>query len=267
MLEGYTTLSFRRGQDGATAFPAPRGRRDVPPPGTPGEDGHHARRPLRGSSRARTGGRVVRARAPRAGRPVPAARGALRTTRGDPPDLFPDVERRQRPVRRHALPTGRDPVLPAAGQRRHGRGYSSEAVANARRCGSLRPTPTRATSSATSRPSRTRSRSCGGTATRSGRDPAEIEVTALIMVSDDADRRRRSCGRPRRFRRRRERVRSSSLDRSRAVRWLEKTWAPVLPRLAAHRLARRLVSVIAEFPSSVILQSRAASSSGRAGDF
>ena len=44
--------------------------------------------------------RLVRARAPRARRAVPATRRALRAARGDAADLPADVERRQRPLRR-----------------------------------------------------------------------------------------------------------------------------------------------------------------------
>src|SRR3984885_16266534 len=71
MLEGYTALSFAAAQDGATAFPAPGGRSDLPPPRAPGQDDHHAGRPVGRSGRARTGGRMVREGASGAGCSVP----------------------------------------------------------------------------------------------------------------------------------------------------------------------------------------------------
>ncbi len=64
-----------------------------------------------------------------------------------------------------------------------------------------------------------------------GRDPADIEVTALIMVSDDAD--------PDAILREAEALDAAGADaivvRSTGrepSQWLEETWAPVVPRLA-----------------------------------
>ncbi len=64
-----------------------------------------------------------------------------------------------------------------------------------------------------------------------GRDPADIEVTALIMVSDDAtaDEILREAEALAAAGTRAIIVRSTGPEPSR---WLEKTWAPVLPRLA-----------------------------------
>jgi len=64
-----------------------------------------------------------------------------------------------------------------------------------------------------------------------GRDPADIEVTALIMVSDDAtaDAILREAEVLAAAGTRAIIVRSTGPEPSR---WLEKTWAPVLPRLA-----------------------------------
>ena len=64
-----------------------------------------------------------------------------------------------------------------------------------------------------------------------GRDPADIEVTALIMVSDDAtaDEILREAEALAAAGTRSIIVRSTGPEPSR---WLEKTWAPVLPRLA-----------------------------------
>ncbi len=65
-----------------------------------------------------------------------------------------------------------------------------------------------------------------------GRDPETIEVTALIMIADDAD--------PDTILREAEALRSAGADAivvrstgSEPSRWLETTWGPVVPRLAS----------------------------------
>ena len=64
---------------------------------------------------------LVRARAPRPRRALPAGERAVRAARGDAPDLPADVERRRRPLRGQALPAGRDDLLAAADPAARGR--------------------------------------------------------------------------------------------------------------------------------------------------
>lgn len=112
-----------------------RHRRHLPPPGIAGQDRHHARRAVAGPRHARHRRRLVRARAPGAGRPLPRHRRALRAPRGGARDLRADVERRRRAVRGEALPTGLHAVQPAAGQHpapvrgRRWRGRAQDAAA------------------------------------------------------------------------------------------------------------------------------------------
>ena len=87
-------------------------------------------------------------------------------------------------------------------------------------------------------------------------------MTALIMVADDAG--------PDAILREAEALRGAGVHaiviRSTGPEpshWLEETWAPVDAEAGRHRLR----AVSSGHRSSVILQSRAASSSGRAGDF
>ena len=126
----------------------PAGHRGhLPPPRSAGQDRHHPRRALRRPGPARHRRRLVRARAPRPRRPVPAAGRAVRAARGDPADLPADVERRRRPVPRPPLPARRDHLLTAARSARPTRRSSSAAAASARRCAWSPATPTRATCS------------------------------------------------------------------------------------------------------------------------
>ena len=74
MLECYTALAFVAGRTTTLRLRAAGHRRDVPPPRDPGQDDDDARRRLARSSRARHRGRVVRARAPRPRRALPADR-------------------------------------------------------------------------------------------------------------------------------------------------------------------------------------------------
>ncbi len=87
------------------AAPRPPGhRRDLPASGAAGEDRHNAGRALGRAGGARDRHCLVRPRALRPGRTVPANSRAVRAAGGDAADLPADVERRQRPVRRPALP-------------------------------------------------------------------------------------------------------------------------------------------------------------------
>ena len=133
-----------------------------------------------------------------------------------------------------------------------------------RPCGSSRPTPTPARSSVTSKRSRTRSACSGGTATRLAGIFAQIEVTALIGVADDAG--------PDDIVHEAEASMAAGVQAiviratgSEPSRWLEETWGPVRAQ-AGSTWAEAAVGLLGH-GSSVILQSRAASSSGRAGDF
>ena len=174
---------------------------------------------------------LVRARAPGARGAVPPAARALRAARGDAADLLPDVERRQRPLRGHALPAGRDAVLAAAGQLARGRGSSSAAAASERRCARRQLRGRLQLSSATPRRWRTRSGCCAATATTVGRDPAEIEVTALTRVPEDAgaDAIVREAEALSAAGAQTIVIRSTGPEPSR---WLEETWGPVVPKLA-----------------------------------
>src|SRR5664280_682313 len=89
-------------------------RGHLPPPGTPGQDGHHPRRAV---GRPRPAGhwrRLVRTGAQGARGPVSSVERAVRTPGGDPPDLPPDVERRRRALRRAVLPVGGDDLVSTA---------------------------------------------------------------------------------------------------------------------------------------------------------
>ncbi len=114
-----------------------RHRCPLPLPGSAGQDrvapGRAVGRACNARHRHRRG--VVRARARRSGRAVPAAHGTVRTARGDAADRAPDVERGERAVRRPALPARGDPELaaaaeraPSAGHGRLGRGEEDAAV-------------------------------------------------------------------------------------------------------------------------------------------
>ena len=146
-----------------------RHRRDVPTSRPAGQDRHHPRRAVGWAGRARHRGGVVRARAPRSRRAVPAGGGALRAPRGDAADLPADVERRRRTVRRDATTSW--PRRCAGRSRSAGptRRSSSAGVASARRCDSSPSTATRATCSrAASTRSHTSSTCSPGIATTSG---------------------------------------------------------------------------------------------------
>ena len=80
---GLLGAELRRGEDRAAAARPARHRRHLPLPGPARQDRHHARRAVRrpGDARHRRG--LVRARAPRARRAVPAGRRAVRAPRGD----------------------------------------------------------------------------------------------------------------------------------------------------------------------------------------
>ena len=113
MLEGYTALGFVAGRTERLRLRLLVTGVTYRHPGAAGQDRHDARRPVGRAGRAGHRRRLVRARAPRPRRAVPAARRALRAARGGDPDLPADVERRRRPVRRPALPARRDAVPPA----------------------------------------------------------------------------------------------------------------------------------------------------------
>ena len=76
----------------------------VPPPEHPPKNRHHARRPLRGPRLPVRRRRLVRARVPGLGRPVPPNVRALRAAGGDASNCPPDVVGRYRTIRGRALP-------------------------------------------------------------------------------------------------------------------------------------------------------------------
>ena len=230
MLEGYTALSFAAAKTERLRFRLLVGGVTYRHPGLLAKTITTLDVLSGGRAELGSGRRLVRAGTPRARRPLSAAARALRAPRGDPADLLPDVERRQRPLRGHPLPAGRDALLTAAVAHRD-RGSSSAEEGSARRSGSWPCTPTPATSSGTSRQWRTRSRCCAGTAT-TWAVIRQIEVTALIGVADDAG--------PDDILREAEALLGVGVDSIviRAAgpepsRWLEETWGPVVPRLAA----------------------------------
>ena len=138
MLEGYSALASPRASRTRITSGHHGDRRDLPPPGCAGQDRHHAGRALRRSGEPRHRRRVERGGAPRAGRAVPAAGGALRAARGDAADRPPDVVRRRQPVCREALPPRAAAQLPAARCPGRTRRSWSVAPARRRRCGSWR---------------------------------------------------------------------------------------------------------------------------------
>ena len=228
---GLHRALLRRGQDGAPAIPAPRRRSHVPPPRSARQDGHHPGRAVGRTGRARPRCRLVRARAPGPRGALPAV--CANATRGS--------RRRSRsasrcgatttaPTRAPTISWPRRCVRPNRSARR-GRGCSSAAAASARRSGSSRSTRTRATSSATpttvAHKVEVLRRHCDDV----GRDPSEIEVTALIGVPEDADRdtilreveAMAAAGTQAIV------VRSTGSEPSK---WLEETWGPLVPALA-----------------------------------
>ena len=171
MLEAYTTLGYLAGVTSRGAARRAGHGRDLPAPRPAGEDPRHPRRALRRPGDARDRGRLVRGGAPRDGGAVPAAVRAVRAPRGDAADLPADVgPDERRPLRRHALPAGPDPVLAAAADaprdphRRLGRAQDPAPGRAVRRTRATcsRPRPTR---------SRTSSRSCAATAPTSAATP------------------------------------------------------------------------------------------------
>ena len=189
---GLHRARLRRRPHRAAAAAPPRHRRDVSPSRAAGQDGDDARRRVGRAGRARHRRGVVRARAPRPRRAVPADVGALRAARGGDPDLPADVERRQRRVRGPALPARRDAVQPDARERAPPADHDRRAAASGRRSGSSPSTPTRATSSAApdevAHKIDVLRRHCDAV----GRDPNEIEVTAMYRdIPPGATRRRR----------------------------------------------------------------------------
>ena len=113
MLEGYSVLSFVAAKTERLRLGLLVTGVTYRHPGPARQDRHHARRAVRrpGDARHRRG--LVRARAPRARRAVPAGGRAVRAARGGHPDLRADVERQRRPVRGQALPARRDDLRAA----------------------------------------------------------------------------------------------------------------------------------------------------------
>ena len=108
MLEGYTALGYVAAHTEKMSLGLLVTGVTYRHPGLLAKIVDDARHPVRRSRVPRSRRRLVRARAPGARSPVPAGRGAVRAARGDAADLPADVERRRGPVRRQALPAGRD---------------------------------------------------------------------------------------------------------------------------------------------------------------
>ena len=149
MLEGYTDPRLPRGahQHGRAAAADDRGH--LPAPGPARQDRRHPRRALRRPGRARHRRRLVRARAPRPRRPVPAAGRAVRAARGDAAHRAPDVERRRRAVRGHPLPARGDDLRPAAAAPRAGDGRRQRRAQDAAPGRDSTPTPATSCSAGT----------------------------------------------------------------------------------------------------------------------
>ena len=116
-------------------------------------------------------------------RALPAAEGAVRAAGGDAADRAPDVGTRRRPVRRAALPAGRDDQLPAAAHPAAPADHDRRQPGSRRRCAWSRSTPTPATSSPGRRPDPSRSRpsstSCAEHCRREDSDFDRIRKTIL----------------------------------------------------------------------------------------
>ena len=134
MLEGYTTLGFLAAHTSTGAARPAGHRRDLPPPRPARQDRVHCGRPVRRPRRARHRRRLVRPRAPRPRRAVPAGRRAVRAARGDPADLPADVGPGQQRRRSRASTTASR--RRCAARCRSASRRSSSAVAGRRRpCG------------------------------------------------------------------------------------------------------------------------------------
>ena len=113
----------------------------VPPPGHPAKNRYHPGRPLRGPRLPGHRRRLVRARVPGPGRPVPPNVRALRAAGRDASNCPPDVVGRYRAIRGRALPArGADEQLASFGRpasadhgRRHGGAEDAEAGGPLRR--------------------------------------------------------------------------------------------------------------------------------------
>ena len=158
---------LRRRQDRATALPAPRRRCDLPPPGLLAKT--VTTLDVLSGGRAELGlGAAWYEREHRGlGVPFPPLSERYERLEETLQICFQMWSDDNGPYEGSALPAGRDAVLAPARQLAAAAGLDRRWWGAQDACGSSRPTPTPATSSATPRPSRTRWTSCAGTATRS----------------------------------------------------------------------------------------------------
>ena len=183
---------------------------------------------------------LVRARARRARRTLPADLRALRAARGGAPGLPADVERRRRPLRGHSttswprpssVPQPLQPGRPADPDRRQRRAQDAAAGGEVRR--RVQPVRRRAR-----RRCGTRSRCSTGTAPTEGRDPSRDPAHGVIAGADPlAD--------PDAFLRRMEELAALGIDQvwvgpqaEDPVGSVARMCEEVLPRLAGDRLSR-----------------------------
>ena len=157
-------------------------RRHLPQPGPPGQDRDDPRRDQRGPGHPwhRRGLVRRRARRARASTSRPPASGSVGWRRRCRSAAPCSPRRRRASTAPTTGSTRRATCLVRCS--RAGRRSWSGAAGRSGRCGSWRATPTCATSSATPPPWPTRSTSCGATARRSGRDPAEVTVSRLSTL-------------------------------------------------------------------------------------